>query len=109
MNDLIEYNNMLRNVKNIKIEKFKLNKLINELTYVYEPIFKHKKIKLINSIKNSNLTIETDRDKLLQILNNIIGNSAKFTEKGYIKISIYNVNKQILEIQIEDTGIGMSE
>jgi hypothetical protein len=55
---------MLRDVSNLKIEKFKLKNVIDELIYVYEPNLKFKKIKIINEVKKSSISIETDKEKL---------------------------------------------
>ena len=53
-----------------------------------------------------NLTILTDEYKLSQILNNIIGNSVKFTGKGHIKLW-YKIKDKELVFYVEDTGIGI--
>ncbi|MGD1806966.1 PAS domain S-box protein [Dapis sp. BLCC M126] len=60
-------------------------------------------------------TILFDRVRLQQILFNIIGNAIKFTQSGYIKVSVnsYEVdniqsNQIGLEISVEDTGIGIA-
>jgi PAS domain S-box-containing protein len=56
-------------------------------------------------------TIETDGLKLIQILLNLLGNSLKFTEKGYIKLSVDNCRGERrgdLQFAIEDTGCGIS-
>ncbi len=56
-----------------------------------------------------------DEDRLFQILINIVGNSVKFTDKGYVKItSAFNftdIDKRSisLKIDIEDSGIGIAE
>lgn len=53
-----------------------------------------------------------DKQRLRQILINLIGNAIKFTENGHVKIKarIEPVSKtHILRIDIEDTGIGISE
>ena len=54
-----------------------------------------------------------DGIRLRQVLVNLIGNAVKFTEEGYIKLSIHGVNTDMhlskldLEISVEDTGIGI--
>ena len=55
------------------------------------------------------LLLDTSRTK--QILLNLIGNSIKFTDKGFVRVSAYmktkSGSKQELHIDIEDTGIGI--
>jgi signal transduction histidine kinase len=55
------------------------------------------------------LLLDTSRTK--QILLNLIGNSIKFTDKGYVRVLAYMKTKsgckQELHIDIEDTGIGI--
>lgn len=59
--------------------------------------------------------IITDEKKLRQILLNLIGNAIKFTDQGYIKVSVkpasssQGVDILDLIIQVEDTGIGIPE
>ena len=48
-----------------------------------------------------------DREKLKDILNNLIRNAYKFTEKGRISVTVSNRNGMII-IRVRDTGIGMS-
>jgi len=52
--------------------------------------------------------VKTDSTKLRQILFNIIGNAAKFTEHGEITITASSSSENI-KISISDTGIGMTE
>ncbi|MGH7824328.1 MAG: ATP-binding protein [Candidatus Binatia bacterium] len=54
--------------------------------------------------------IKTDGGKLRQILQNIINNALKFTDKGAVTVSArVDTEAKILEVSVEDTGIGISE
>ena len=57
-------------------------------------------------------TIKTDRTRLRQILINVIGNAIKFTESGYIKLSVELIdrdNSPRLQFEVIDTGLGMTK
>ncbi len=52
--------------------------------------------------------IYQDGNRFTQILLNLVGNAAKFTEFGMINVSMI-MNENMLNIKIEDTGIGIHE
>lgn len=52
-------------------------------------------------------TVYSDKERLYQVLTNLITNAEKFTEKGKIKIS-YRLVKEKIVFQVEDTGIGIA-
>ena len=49
-----------------------------------------------------------DPMRLRQVLNNLIGNAIKFTEKGYIRFGYRQSAPDQLEFVVEDTGIGIN-
>lgn len=51
--------------------------------------------------------IYCDEGRLIQILNNIVGNAVKFTHEGFVKVKA-QYKAQTLQISISDTGIGMN-
>lgn len=51
--------------------------------------------------------ILSDEVKLTQVLNNLIGNAIKFTEKGSVSVHV-RVNKKFIDFSVKDTGIGIS-
>jgi len=73
-------------------------------------------MKMITGIKNipinidipQQLTVEGDRDRLMQVFSNILDNAVKFTLKGKIIISAAEDNEYI-HIKFEDTGIGIPQ
>lgn len=53
-------------------------------------------------------TIHTDKNKLVQILTNFIGNAIKFTQKGTIKLG-YITNEDSISFYVKDSGIGIEK
>jgi PAS domain S-box-containing protein len=54
-------------------------------------------------------TISSDPTRLRQVLMNLLGNAIKFTEAGWVKLSVRLLREeQLLEFTVEDTGIGMT-
>ncbi len=60
-----------------------------------------------------NNTLIGDQHRLSQILNNLLENALKFTEKGFIEFAIQKISESgsdvTLRFRIKDTGIGISE
>jgi two-component system phosphate regulon sensor histidine kinase PhoR len=70
-----------------------------------------KGIGLNNDIPHDFPLIRADRDRLIQILLNLIDNSIKFTERGEVRVKGRIVEAQagsVCEFSVEDTGIGIS-
>jgi len=54
-------------------------------------------------------TIHTDPLRVKQVLLNVVGNALKFTERGGVTLRLrHEVDKQLLVIEVEDTGIGIN-
>ncbi len=69
-----------------------------------------KEVKLIWEFPPDLPTLPADRTKLKQILENLINNAIKFTEKGSVTITArYHATEQRMEFKVADTGIGISK
>ncbi|MEJ5273213.1 MAG: ATP-binding protein, partial [Spirochaetota bacterium] len=113
-------NNLLENAKDVSTSKrldekiFDFNKLVYSVVSNIKEKIKEKGIELKLDYDDSIPKILIgDLLKLNQILYNLLGNSAKFTNKGYIELKLKLLEKDIsscmLMIQVSDTGIGISE
>jgi CheY-like chemotaxis protein/two-component sensor histidine kinase len=71
-------------------------------------LFAQKNLKLIKNIDPDILEISGDRDKLIQVIINLISNSVKFTEKGSITCSVSRKGNELV-VSVADTGIGIAK
>ncbi|NLT51713.1 MAG: HAMP domain-containing histidine kinase, partial [Ignavibacteria bacterium] len=85
-------------------------RLIEDIYRQFSVAAARKNVKLLKNIKFDELVMHTDGNLVSEILNNLVNNSLKFTEKGSIEISaqiIIKEKKDILELKVTDTGIGI--
>lgn len=88
------------------LENIDLKAIITQVLSQLRPIAEQKKIKLQLKTNRKNL-VQADPEKVEQILNNLIGNAIKFTDKGHVTISFSKV-RDLGVIKVSDTGIGIS-
>ena len=89
-------------------ETFKVDEVIRIATATVEPMLRNGNVRLVTELAPGLPTIKTDRDKLKQVILNLLSNSAKFTEAGEIKVAGWSENGS-LKLAISDTGIGMNK
>ncbi|MDB5222251.1 MAG: hypothetical protein JWN83_918 [Chitinophagaceae bacterium] len=70
-------------------------------------LFDQKGLKLKKNIEDNLPPISGDRDKLIQVIINLISNAVKFTDKGLVTCNVYR-KKNELVVGITDTGIGIA-
>ena len=108
INDILDISRIESGKVEIEISKFSSKNLINEVVSMIQPQSIQKNIELIYKTVDTDFYLQGDIDKCRHILQNLIGNAVKFTEKGKVEISANQNNNQV-EISITDTGIGISE
>ena len=89
-------------------EDFVLNNLVEDVYVELEELIKEKNLEFILDEKDKDIMVNADKARIRQVLINVINNSMKFTNEGYIKIEISKyMNKA--KIVISDTGIGIQK
>ncbi len=98
----------------VSLSNVDLNKQIDELHEFFSPEAEKKNIQFTikKSLPDQSVFIETDQDKLISILTNLIKNAIKYTLSGYIELS-YTLDKNstpaLIQFSIKDTGLGIPE
>jgi len=92
----------------VSADTFRVEDIINMTTATVEPLLKDGRVRIVRDVTPNLPPLKTDRDKLKQILFNLLSNAAKFTEQGEIKVSASPENGN-LKLAVADTGIGMKK
>ena len=109
INDILDLSKIESGKMTVTETPFQINVLLGNLRDIITSLLRQKNIRLIvNKSDDVPNIISSDQRKIHQILVNIMGNSAKFTEEGKIELNVYTLNDQLF-FKITDTGIGISE
>lgn len=110
INDILDLSKIESGMVDLFLSKIELKKFITGVSHSIMPLIENKGISLAIDI-DDDIFIYCDIDKLRQILINLVGNAAKFTEKGGISISGMverGESHDTVFIKVSDTGIGIS-
>ena len=107
-NNLLYYYRLEAEKEQPEKEIFHLGRIIEDTAHSFLPIAEKKGLDLVIKVIDSDVLVEGDCGRLVQILNNLISNAVKFTSAGYIQVGAqYRVGK--LSFFIRDTGIGIDK
>ncbi len=114
INDVLDFSKMEAGKIQINNTYFDLHSLVEEVYKIHRIRAMEKKIELINDFTSELPSyLYGDPNRLRQILNNLIHNAIKFTERGEVTFQIKKNSETPesiwLEFIIKDTGIGISE
>ncbi|MCP4601120.1 MAG: response regulator [Proteobacteria bacterium] len=114
INDILDYSKIQAGLLEFEKSPFNLKETINDVCDILSPIVKGKGIELKIDYKN-NVTESYlgDKYRLGQIVRNIVGNAVKFTNRGYVNITVDTETESdnVVDciIYVKDTGIGIPE
>jgi signal transduction histidine kinase/CheY-like chemotaxis protein/CHASE3 domain sensor protein len=108
INDILDISRIEAGREEIEITNFDLSNLINDIINMIKPQAKQKGIDLIFAKDDKNLIVNTDSDKCSHILQNLVSNAVKFTEKGKVEVKTHCYDS-FIDISVIDTGIGISD
>ncbi len=98
----LEANNFLPH-----FEYYNLNEIVRHVAGSFQNSANQKKLIMNVDFREDPIIVNTDKILLRDILDNLMDNAIKFTEKGGVRISTSVKNKRQAVIEISDTGIGI--
>ncbi len=90
-------------------EKINLNLIAEQAHDIYKQKCNVENVSLVFSCKQKNVSVYADRDKILQVLINILDNALKYNRNGGKIDLIIEKTKKYGKITVSDTGCGISE
>lgn len=110
INDILDLSKMESGKVEMNFEMADVNQIIKETVENQESVAKEKGLVLEMHLEDNLPQISVDSDKLIQVFNNLINNSIKFTDEGRIAVSSKSCRDQnIIECCVKDTGIGIKK
>ncbi|WP_298652992.1 ATP-binding protein [uncultured Proteiniphilum sp.] len=84
----------------------KVNDLYREIFMTHQLYAKH--ASLVLELPDEDICLKTDKNRLTQVISNLINNAVKFTPKGTITLGYRRVD-DFVELYVKDTGIGIKK
>jgi two-component system phosphate regulon sensor histidine kinase PhoR len=108
LNDLIDISMIESGEMRMSFRYFKINELISQVVQENKQIAENKNLTLSFMPSKDDLEVFGDKEKLKQVLVNLILNAIKYTEKGKVEVLIEEENRHA-KVIVKDTGIGIPE
>jgi signal transduction histidine kinase/CheY-like chemotaxis protein len=114
VNDILDFNKIEAGKLELHPLGLNLKELLVKSAMPFYSLFEEKGLMLkINIDPELDLVVMVDDVRLIQIINNLFSNAAKFTVKGYVQLTVTLERKSDtaidIKVMVEDTGLGISE
>src|SRR4030095_15172707 len=110
INDLLDLAKIESGKIEFKSSRVSLSGLVHEVAEALRPVAAEKVIALETTIGEPTLLVWADRDKINQVLTNLIGNAIKFTPvQGRITVSASRNGGESVQVSVSDTGPGVPQ
>jgi signal transduction histidine kinase len=108
INDVLDISKLEAGKITLDNKTFNLYKMISNIKDMFEPQIINKQLEFIFEYNEKVQNIYSDKQRIKQIVKNLLSNSLKFVHKGSIKLIINDLGKDF-NIIVQDDGIGIDE
>ena len=118
--DVLDVTRIESQTFNLKKQKFDLDEVVTTVIDGYRNQIQNnnnnqKNLRFLYNTSGKNITVEADKERITQVISNLIDNAVKFTEEGTISVSISAEEKEEekgkagdVMVTVKDTGSGIS-
>jgi signal transduction histidine kinase/CheY-like chemotaxis protein len=114
INDILDFSKIEAGQLSLEPAPFDLRVLVQDVLDVVAIPAGHKGLELMaRHGSNTPTHVVGDRGRIRQIVLNLVSNAVKFTDAGYVKVSVERIEREgqpaVFRFSVEDTGIGIAE
>jgi CheY-like chemotaxis protein/CHASE3 domain sensor protein len=110
INDILDLSKIEAGKVELAPQRVAIARIIDDLVMTFQPVAQIKGLRLGAGVAaDSPGHIETDPQRLSQILKNLLSNALKFTAAGEVSLRICAGGSDTVRFDVQDTGIGISE
>lgn len=108
INDLLDLSRIEAGKMELHLGSVNVGSLVREVVELLQPMAQERSLTLIVRITDPIPFIQADRDKLIQVLTNLITNAIKFTgPSGTVVVRVHEKESGFIEIHVQDSGCGI--
>ncbi len=109
INDILDLSKIEAGHMEIKPEPVAIARLTRDLSNLFTPVAEKKNLEFRIEVEpECPAHIETDGQRLEQVLRNLLSNAFKFTEQGKVELRVRRASDGQIALSVADTGIGIS-
>src|SRR5438270_431588 len=110
INDILDISRIEAGKMPLHLEEFELPGLISELLAEVEPLIQKARLSASTDLSPDLPSLASDRQKVKQIVLNLLTNAIKFTPQGAVGVRAgYDRSRDEIAVSVQDTGIGIAE
>jgi PAS domain S-box-containing protein len=109
INEILDITRIEAGKMPMQITEFDLNELVPEVMAELDPVISRSKLSVTPRLSTIAPLIQSDRQKVKQIVVNLLSNALKFTHRGGIEVAVVlNPPERTVAVSVTDTGIGIA-
>ncbi|MCK0207127.1 response regulator [Starkeya koreensis] len=110
INDILDLSKIEAGHVEMRPETVVMERLVGNIRQLFQPLAQDRKLDFsIEVAPGGPESLETDLQRLEQVLKNLLSNAFKFTEKGQVSLAIRPAGEGYVAFSVTDTGIGIAE
>jgi two-component system, sensor histidine kinase and response regulator len=110
LNDILDFSKIEAGKLQLDVSAFDLPECIEAIVETFGPRAAEKNLELVcHALPGVPRFVRADRDRLRQVLLNLVSNALKFTFQGEVVVEVGMAREDLLRVEVRDTGIGVAQ